>query len=170
MNFHHHMHAPHGAALVLLLILGAIAFMAVANRDRRSLAAIAVVVVLLFMLTGCAALGRTDEKVWQGLHVVDAIQTDRIVGNSCYQEGHALTRSIVGTEPTHARVAAWAIGGAVVHAGVTEALIDADLPRAATAWEWLSLADTGYSIEQGWKVGVRIGSPNKLQPADGCAL
>lgn len=124
---------------------------------------------LLLVLTGCAAMSRQDERTWQSLHVIDAMQTDRIVGDQCYSEGHPLTRALVGTEPTHARVAAWAIGGALVHAGVTEALLDADLPRVATAWEWVSLADTGVSIEQGWRVGVRIGSPNTRQPGNGCA-
>jgi hypothetical protein len=126
--------------------------------------------VAMLALSGCAALGRTDEQVWQGLHAVDAVQTNRIVGDPCYAEGHALTRDLIGAEPTHGKVLAWAVGGAVVHAGVTEGLMDLNLPRVATAWEWVSLADTGYSIEQGWKVGVRIGSPNKRTPSNNCGL
>jgi hypothetical protein len=170
MSWHHHIHVPGLLAMFCIIIVAGVAIGGLLRKPPDFLTPVvaALVIVIILSLSGCAALQRTDERVWQTLHVVDAIQTDRIVADQCYEEGHPLTRAFIGAEPTHARVAAWAIGGAALHAGITELLIDHDLNRTADVWELVSLADTGVSIEQTWHVGVRIGAPNTRQPENGC--
>jgi hypothetical protein len=102
------------------------------------------------------------------MHLIDAIQTDRIVDDPCLKEGHPITREIIGENPSHGAVVAWAIAGAVEHALVTQFFLNRGWERAARAWQFVTIGDTGRSIYEGYRVGVRIGSPNKRHIENGC--
>lgn len=123
-------------------------------------------VLTALQLCGCAALRDPYELAWQGANVVDALQTATLHDDPCLKEGHPLTRALIGENPSRESVAAWAIGGALLHAGVTNLLLERGWLRSARAWQLISLSDKGVAIAINHSNGVRIGSKN----VSGCAL
>lgn len=136
-----------------------------ARTDKlQGFAILAMVVLMLSFCSGCTALRTPEEMAWQTLHAADAVQTWHIVDDPCYSEGDQLTSQLIGAEPSHESVAAWAIGGAALHAGVSEFLLAKNYDTAFKLWQSVTIANTAFALGQGYAVGVRIGSPNK-----GCA-
>jgi len=114
--------------------------------------------------TGCATLRDPAELSWQALHVVDTLQTRDAVRDPCFQEGESAW--LIGHRPSDATLAAWSIGMAAGHAGVTHWLRETGHPRLARAWQAVTLAHVAYDVGQNWSIGVRLGSQNKTPP--GC--
>lgn len=121
------------------------------------------------LLNGCAALETSESQAWLALHAVDTIQTFHAAQDPrCFAEGDSITRSLIGSHPSDGEVAAWAVGSAALHLGVTELLLRNDHPRAAKVWQYVRIGVTGSAIAQNHSIGIRIGSPN--QPRKGtCA-
>jgi transcriptional regulator with XRE-family HTH domain len=113
-------------------------------------------------LGGCSTLRDPAEIAWQSLHAADIAMTDHIVNDPCFNEGAPLTRALIGSNPSHAGVAAWGIGSAALHLGVSHWLID-DHPTAYKVWQAISITDTAGALGKGFSIGVRIGAPNKPQ-------
>lgn len=111
--------------------------------------------ILVLALTGCMAFRDKREIAWQSLHAVDALNTDTLRDDPCLYESHPLTRRLIGDEPSRASVIAWGVGGAALHAGVSEMLIRGDHPRLLSIWQWVSIADSGISVAVGLERGAR---------------
>lgn len=127
-----------------------------------------VLLAALFGVGGCTALRQPEELAWQGLHVYDTLQTAAIVGDPCYKEGHPITRKLIGEQPTEESVAAWGVGSALFHAGVSEVLLRRDMRKTYRLWQAVTIVDTGMAIHDGISIGVRVGAPNTRTPANGC--
>lgn len=121
------------------------------------------------ILSGCTALETHESQAWLALHVVDSIQTYHAAQEpQCFAEGDGITRSLIGSHPSDGEVAAWAIGSAALHLGVTELLLRNDHPNWAKAWQYVRIGVTANAIGNNHSIGIRIGSPN--QPRKGsCA-
>ena len=111
-------------------------------------------------LSGCATMRDPVELAWQAAHVVDTLQTRSAVNDPCFQEGESAW--LIGDRPSDATLAAWSIGTAVAHAGVTHWLRETDHPKLARAWQFVSLAHVGYNVGKNYSIGVRIGGSNKV--------
>ncbi len=129
---------------------------------------VATLVLAAWAMTGCTALRQPEELAWQGMHVYDSLQTLDIVDDPCYAEGHAITRKLIGDNPSREAVAGWAIGSAVFHAGVSELLLKRDMRKTYRVWQAVTILDTGMSISDGISVGVRVGAPNTRVIENGC--
>lgn len=112
--------------------------------------------IAAILLAGCTALQQPGEIAWQAGNVVDALQTATLRDDPCLHEGSALTAALIGTDPSRESVAAWAIGGAAIHAGVTEWLLSTDRPRLARAWQYVTLTEKGIAVYRNAEKGVRL--------------
>jgi hypothetical protein len=120
------------------------------------------------ILTGCQALKTPESHAWLALHAVDTIQTYHAAQQpECFHEGDSVTRRVIGTHPSDAEVAAWSIGSAALHLGVTELLLRNEHPALAKAWQYVRIGITTSAIAGNYSAGIRIGSPNKPH-ADDC--
>jgi hypothetical protein len=168
MMFHHFHPAHIGGALLVLIVL--VAFLAGAQPTQGEGAGaarfvtVAAVILLVFSLCGCATIERPDEATWQALHAVDTAQTLRASQSDCFREQESAW--LIGAHPNEAKVAAWAVGEAGLHAFVTGWLLENDHPTLEKAWQVVTIGQTGYTVAHNISVGVRIGAPN-VEPA-GC--
>lgn len=121
---------------------------------------ITVFLLAALQLCGCAALRDPYELAWQGANVVDALQTATLHDDPCLKEGHPLTRALIGENPSRESVAAWAIGGAALHAGVTNLLLERGWRRGARVWQLITITDKGVAIAINHSNGVRIAGEN----------
>lgn len=119
------------------------------------------VLSLLCLLSGCTALQLPEERAWQTLHLVDALQTHDAASDGCHRESHPVTQTLIGEQPSPGRVIAWAGASAVFHAMVTELLLGNEHPRLARWWNYLTIADSAYAIGHNYSIGIRIGAPNR---------
>jgi hypothetical protein len=118
-------------------------------------------IALTMLLSGCQALKTPESQAWLALHAVDTVQTFRIADDPrCFKESDSLTRRLIGEHPSDGEVAAWAIGSAALHLGVTELLLRNEHPRLAKAWQWVRIGVTAAAVADNYTIGVRIGSPN----------
>lgn len=126
-------------------------------------------VAIALLCSGCTALETRESQAWLALHAVDTLQTYHAAQDPlCFAEGDSITRSLIGSHPSDVEVAAWSVGSAALHLGVTELLLRNDHPRAAKVWQYVRIGVTGSAIAQNHSIGIRIGSPN--QPRKGtCA-
>lgn len=123
-------------------------------------------VVSLLLCSGCTALESRESQAWLALHAVDSIQTLHASQDpQCFAEGDTITRSLIGSHPSNGEVAAWAVGSAALHLGVTELLLRNDHTRVAKVWQYVRIGVTTSAIAQNHSIGIRIGSPN--QPRKG---
>jgi hypothetical protein len=114
------------------------------------------------LVSGCTALESRETQAWLALHAVDTIQTfDAAREPNCYEEGDSLTRSLIGRHPSDAEVAAWSVGMAGLHLGVTELLLRNDHPKLARAWQYVRIGITVDAVARNHSIGIRIGAPNK---------
>jgi hypothetical protein len=116
---------------------------------------------VMIISTGCSALQSREEIAWQVLHVVDAAQTYNIVNDPNYREANVMTAALIGENPSHAGVSAWAVGMAAAHAGVTELLLRHDHPTAARWWNYITITEKAATVGHNFYIGVRIGGANK---------
>jgi len=128
----------------------------------------AVLLAAVVGLGGCTAMRQPEEIAWQTMHVYDTLQTADIVGDPCYKEGHPITRKLIGEQPTKEGVAAWGVGSALFHAGVSELLLRKDMRKTYRVWQAITIIDTGMAISDGISVGVRVGAPNTRRIENGC--
>jgi hypothetical protein len=125
-------------------------------------------ILSLLLCSGCTALESRETQAWLALHAIDTVQTFRIADNpQCFKEADSITRSVIGSHPSDGEVAAWAVGSAALHLGVTELLLRNDHPRIARAWHYVRIGVTASAIAQNHSIGIRIGSPNS-PPAGAC--
>jgi hypothetical protein len=129
---------------------------------------IAQMLIVIIACSGCAALERPEERLWQALHLVDVAQTYRIGEGPCYKEAGLLTRHLLGEKPKVAGVVAWGAGRAVGHALISDTLLRFDMPRAYKWWQFASFYSTAGAVNNNIEIGIRIGSPNKARPEYGC--
>jgi hypothetical protein len=121
-----------------------------------------VLICLLVGCAGCTALESRESQAWLTLHAVDTVQTFRIADHPrCYEEGDSITQRVIGKHPSDGEVAAWSLGSAALHLGVTEWLLRTDHPRVAKAWQYVRIGITADAIARNHSIGIRIGSRNK---------
>jgi hypothetical protein len=67
------------------------------------------------------------------------------------------TNPILGAHPSDAKIAAYGLGAAALHAAITYEMVSNDVPRGIiTAWELVSIGvETGY-VAHNYKLGLRI--------------
>ena len=142
----------------IALVLAVLAVLALgAGRWRRFL----LVLPVAALATGCTALRSPHEQAWLALHAVDTAQTVDIAHDPCYIEAHPVTRALIGERPSDAQVAAWAIGTAALHVGVTQWLLDHYHPKLARAWSYVTIGEKAWAIGHNISLGIRLGAPNK---------
>jgi hypothetical protein len=113
-------------------------------------------------LAGCAALREPGELGWQAMHVIDTMQTLQISKDPRYKEVESAW--LIGEYPDQKTVFAWSVGLAVAHAGVTELLINNDLPMLAKAWQYVTLSSLCHTVSNNAAIGIQIGSRNSGPP------
>lgn len=119
--------------------------------------------------SGCTALETRETQAWLALHAVDSIQTFHAAQEPrCFEESDGITRSLIGSHPSDGEVAAWAVGSAALHLGVTELLLRNDHSNWAKAWQYVRIGITADAIGRNHSVGIRVGSPNQ-HPKGPCA-
>jgi hypothetical protein len=124
-------------------------------------------ILCLLLCSGCTALESRGSQAWLALHAVDTVQTFRIADHpTCFEEGDSITQSLIGRHPSYGEVAAWSVGSAALHLGVTEWLLRTDHPRIAKAWQYLRIGITAAAVSDNHSVGIRIGSPNQPRTCD----
>ena len=91
------------------------------------------------------------EYAWQGLHAVDTYQTMQIARNpQCFEEADPLTRTLIGSHPSEAEVAAVMIAYSIGHAYVSGWLRE----RTEDAFERETPARGGWYVARAvWTVG-----------------
>jgi hypothetical protein len=130
-------------------------------------------VAAVLALSGCATLtGPAPRSVqdlndglevgFQVLHAADTAMTYHgPASDKCYEEGDQLTRRILGGRPERNQVLGWGVGYGLLHYGITKWLNETGHDYLATGWELLTIEGTGNALARSWRVGVRIGAPNK---------
>lgn len=119
------------------------------------------ILAIVVMATGCETLRRPEELAWQSMHVVDTLQTLKIVNDDCLYEKNPVTQLLIGKKPSTHGVIAWGIGAAGAHLLVSDALIARDMPRAYAVWQLVNIGTLGATIANNHAIGIRIGKPNK---------
>lgn len=115
------------------------------------------------LLTACTDLPPIShaEGTYQALHLIDVVQTEHAAASDpCFYEADPVTSRLIGQKPSHAAVAAWGLGDAIVHYAVSSWLSSLGWTRTEAAWQLLTISDAGYSVGHNFAVGVRIGAPN----------
>jgi len=120
----------------------------------------AITALFLLILIGCESTPQ-HELVWQGLHVVDVLQTlNGPASDICYKEGNSATVAMIGEHPSRQSLIGWAVGGAVIHWGVSK-LLDHYAPAwTLTTWQAVSIADTSTGIYQNNQLGIKLWGDN----------
>lgn len=121
--------------------------------------------LLFFALPVGAGDWTREDKIWEStwmtLHALDMAQTyNGVVRNPdpCFYEKNPL----LGREPSSGRLAAYAVGSAALHWGVTQALISNDAPRwARRAWATLTISASGIAVRSNHRMGLRPWGDNK---------
>jgi hypothetical protein len=110
-----------------------------------------VIALILTSCTGCASLPyeqRTEEGVYQALHLADMMQSLDIKNHP----GHHEANPILGPHPNDGQVLAYFAAEAGLHYAVTKALYDGDAPMwAQRLWQgaWIYWeADNVYTNNQ----------------------
>jgi hypothetical protein len=119
-------------------------------------------VALVLLLTGCSTLKRPEELTWQGLRLVDTIATMQAMRDPCVQEGHPLTRAVIGEHPSGGEILLWGAGGALVHLGISDLLLNAGWKKTYTVWQTISIIDTAYSA--GDSISVAMSTNRRKSP------
>lgn len=103
-----------------------------------------------------------QELVWQALHAVDVAQTLEAARDECYKEDAWLTRRLIGEQPSDAQVLAWGVGSAVLHAWVSDTLIQRGAPTwVQMVWDLGTLGQTAYAVGSNYDTGIRLLGSNK---------
>ena len=112
--------------------------------------------VLIALLTGCASLPpeqRVEETVYQSLHLADTLQTLQIARHpESYWEA---VNPIMGHHPTQGRVLEVMASEAVLHALVTQALVDRPL-WAQRSWQALSIGWSAANVNRNARIGLTL--------------
>ena len=126
---------------------------------------ISVMAMACIALSGCESLqsfNEGSEATFQAVHLVDTLQTIHgSASDPCYGEGDPVTRRLIGERPSSSEVAAWGVGYAMVHYGVTRLLTENGFDKTAAVWEVATIADTVTAIGHNYSIGIRLGAPNK---------
>lgn len=142
-----------------------------------------IVVLLLFMCSGCTVLepvapvgmfprehgSRVAEGTWQALHMVDTMQTVQIARHpQCYREANPLAAKVYGTEhPSPQRVMITNLALGLVHSRVSRWLDDGVARAQARddglvgpwavgriAWHTVSILGTSAAVANNFSQGL----------------
>jgi hypothetical protein len=114
--------------------------------------------IAAWLRSGCVALHEHGEAQWQALHAVDTIQTFHLTHDPRYKEVESAW--LIGEYPSDTTVLAWSVGFAMMHAGVTQWLIENDHDKLSKAWQYLTLTSVCNTVGNNAAIGIRIGAPN----------
>lgn len=107
-------------------------------------------------LAACALFGCADlpaiEYVYQGIHAVDTSQTLEIARQPARWHEVDSAR-LIGAHPSTARVIAWSIGEAALHACIAHELIGH--PILTNAFEALTIGNAGSDVAHNFSIGLR---------------
>ncbi len=108
-------------------------------------------------LSGCTTLREEPlEQVWQISHAIDVGMTMHTFHSvPCAEENHFMTKHLIGKHPSDGKIIAWGVGGAAIHLGVSDFLMNQDLWVLHDIWQFVSIADNGIAISSNAKVQKR---------------
>lgn len=124
--------------------------------------ALMILALITMVLSSCAHVPYTKQEIalevaWQGLHVVDWLQTEEIAKNPNFYE----TNKIMGRSPSRGKVNTHMALFAVGHLAVSYLL-----PSKFTVmgwklyprkyWQWTSVIAKGYYVGKNYRIGVRF--------------
>jgi hypothetical protein len=81
-------------------------------------------------------------------------------GCICSSRGCAPAAWLMGDCPSDTTVLAWSVGLAMMHADVTQWLIENNHDKLSKAWQYLTLTSVCNTVGNHAAVGIRIGAPN----------
>lgn len=113
----------------------------------------------LVLLSGCAHWSpetRALETAYLAVHAVDAAQTMTIARNP--DTVHERTSAwLIGEQPSRGQVAAWAIGGALLHMAVTDQLERHEAPRwLKRSWQAFTIGPKVSTVAENHELGIRV--------------
>ena len=119
------------------------------------------IIVITLLCSGCAGFNPYEdmsksEMVWQGLHLVDALQTINIHDDPCYFETNPYMVDLVGIDAEPGKVAAWWLGKSFIHAAITREIEESSLPNwFGTVWQAITIVDEVDSVYGNHDIGLR---------------
>ncbi len=133
---HHNYWGFHtGPSLVLVLLLCLVVVWGLGDDARRALGVVGLLVLIAFLLGGCATVQEDGELAWQAANIVDIGQTVTIARRpSQWTEVDPLAVGVIGSHPTESNAVALLAGEAVLHYAVFRWLEDEDDAHPATGW------------------------------------
>jgi hypothetical protein len=160
---HHHFWGFHtGPSLVVVVLLIAALVWGLADDPRRILAGIAIALLVLFCLGGCATVQEDGELAWQAGNLVDIGQTVTIARRPGeWTEVDPIAVATIGHHPTESNAVALLAGEAVLHYAVFRWLEDEDEAHpdsgwhtALDTWECVSIGTKGIYIARNQAEGI----------------
>jgi hypothetical protein len=118
-----------------------------------------IVLVAASSLSGCAHWSletRALQTAYLAVHAVDAAQTLTIARNP--DTVHEVREAwLIGEQPSRGAVAAWAIGGALLHVAVTDQLERRDAPRwLRRSWQAFTIGPKVSAVTSNHELGIRL--------------
>lgn len=110
-------------------------------------------VLLAIALSGCVALERPDEEIWQALHAVDVGEAFKLHDEPCQPSRPWMP----GTHDSNGAVIAIGAGEAGIHALVTGWLANNDHPTLLAAWQMLTIGEAVGSSVHSMSIGFQSG-------------
>lgn len=115
----------------------------------------------LLLLVGCNTIPNRELN-WQGLHLIDVLQTSNAAGNdTCYEEVNPLTRGLIGAKPHKDKVYIWGVLWGLGHVIVTKAVDESKIPKwLKTTFHVLDFTGKGLTISSNHNDGIRVWGDN----------
>ena len=110
--------------------------------------------LLCLCLCGCAEIPR-EEYAYQGIHLVDTLQTIQIARSDCFSERDDRYAWAIGEHPSVAGAVAWGVALAAGHGLITVWMRDHDWPRwAQQSWQAISFGGAVYDVKNNFDQGI----------------
>lgn len=115
-----------------------------------------ILLIALISLSGCASMS-TEEKVWQGMHAIDTLQTLQISRNpECFKEADPITSRLIGKHPSEGKVIAWAITSSYLYHKMAEKVEKSDSFISKAGFYGFTLLTKGITIGNNERIGLHF--------------
>lgn len=97
-----------------------------------------------------------EEYAWQGLHLIDSLQTVQIARNECFHEDGFGTEQLIGERPNMSGAIAWGVGAALAHFGISKYLEHHGARWIYVGWQSVTIARSSYYVRDNFEKGIGV--------------
>lgn len=121
---------------------------------RAFLVAILLISVIM-LFSGCTALQRPEEYVFQAMNVADYRQTSEIAQKPTeYYEMRA--GWAIGKHPSQRSVNTYFIAESLLHLGMSELLLRNGNGKVYSSWQVITIIGKGKNVAENYSVGLKV--------------